>query len=254
MDKLEVLQAVDYQENFPYHFHDRICITLVNRGIECTNKNDMELITPCQGISVTPQNEVHANPNKNLGSYSFVTYYISPDVFRYVNLQKDYVLTHSIIEDKKLYEDLLGFALSPINTEKTFLSALQYFFQNYVEMANGTVEMDPISSIDLQNALDYLKENFHRPISIEKLSQITGMSKYRFIRAFKKKKGITPGQYIILKRIAKAKQLLRDEHTILDATYSSGFFDQSHMHRNFKRFIGVTPLEYQKACNIIQDF
>ena len=59
--------------------------------------------------------------------------------------------------------------------------------------------------------------------------------------------------YLIIKRIEKAKCLLKKGLTIVDASLSCGFFDQSHFHKYFRRYVGLTPAQYLKTCNILQD-
>ena len=91
-------------------------------------------------------------------------------------------------------------------------------------------------------------------IALETLAKMAGQSKFSFLRSFKKAKGITPNNYLTLKRLEAAKKLLKSGSSIVDATYECGFYDQSHFHKYFKKYLGLTPQQYLKGCNILQDW
>lgn len=74
------------------------------------------------------------------------------------------------------------------------------------------------------------------------------LSRYHFIRKFKREAGLTPHQYVIQNRLRKAKELIRGKVPLALAAAEAGFFDQSHLNRWFKRNLGVTPLAYRDAC------
>ncbi|MEM7380724.1 MAG: AraC family transcriptional regulator, partial [Bacteroidota bacterium] len=105
----------------------------------------------------------------------------------------------------------------------------------------------------LTEAISYIDEYFTDPLNIDYLAGIANYDRFGFIRRFKRLKGITPGQYIILKRVQHARKLLRNGNSISDAVYLAGFYDQSHLSRNFKKMTGLTPKAYLTACNSVQD-
>jgi AraC-like DNA-binding protein len=70
------------------------------------------------------------------------------------------------------------------------------------------------------------------------------MSKFHYIRRFRKIAGLTPNRFRIQNRIRKAQQMLRDGRPITEAALDVGFYDQSHFSKYFKRIVGVSPKEY----------
>jgi len=252
LDQLEVLEAKNYEEDFPLHLHDKLCITLVTRGVECTQVNTQELLSPYESISLTYANEIHANPNKNNGKYSFVTYYLSPDVLGYFYGKESYYFKHRILTNQNLYNGLLQFATLSNPSEVQFTSVLKALVKYLTKSPNHTIG-DEMAKLDFTNVLAYMDGHYANSISIQELANMKDLSRFSFIRAFKKIKGITPAQYLTLRRIEASKDLLLKGHTIIDAALSSGFYDQSHMSRNFKKLTGITPRQYQQACNIIQE-
>lgn len=253
LDQLEIFEAEDYREDFPLHLHDRICMTLVRQGIECTQVREQELISPFQGISFTYPDEIHANPNKNNQGYSFLTFYLSPEVLSKLVGSKEYFFTARVVEDAFLAQALLTYAFAPQASEARFVEILQYLAREYLtQTANYTVG-EKASAFDFKEVINFMDEHYAAPLSLDQLAKIKQLSKFSFIRQFKKVKGITPAQYITLKRIEAAKKILRAGNPIMEAVYRAGFYDQSHMSRNFKKITGITPRTYQKACNIVQE-
>jgi len=79
------------------------------------------------------------------------------------------------------------------------------------------------------------------------------MSKYSFIRWFKRHVGLTPFEYILIKRVGLGKSLILQGLPLTDVALESGFYDQSHFSNYFKRYIGKSPQSYKQSCNIFQD-
>ncbi len=79
---------------------------------------------------------------------------------------------------------------------------------------------------------------------IESLAEDSYMSKFHYIRKFRKVAGLTPNRFRIQNRIRKAQRMLRSGDTIAEAALDAGFYDQSHFNKYFKRIVGVSPKEY----------
>ena len=256
LDSVEIFQARDYQQDFPLHFHDVLCLTLVQSGYECTEVEGKKLLSPIGSISLTYQEEIHANPNINDGSYSFLTYYLSPEVLRYFYGGKDFAFIERVVQDHSLFSMLYGWAQeeAPINIrEQNLQSIIQYFVRHHIRPRGSNDNSSTISNRQLNDVLSYMNENLDSKITIEQLAKMADSDSFKFIRSFKKEKGITPIQYLTIKRVEKAKRLLKRGNTSVDTALSVGFYDQSHFTKNFKRLTGITPRVYQKACNILQD-
>jgi AraC-like DNA-binding protein len=92
-------------------------------------------------------------------------------------------------------------------------------------------------------ARDYLMEHWNDDVGLARVAGIAGLSRYHFLRAFRREFGISPHQLQIAVRIEKARDLLRagvPVHAI-----EAGFADQSHFIRWFRHRMGATPREYQ---------
>lgn len=93
----------------------------------------------------------------------------------------------------------------------------------------------------------YIRKHLNEAIELEKLSEISCLSKDHFIRLFKKELGTTPLQYINQKKIEKAQLLLITEDiAVKEIAFQLAFDDYSYFNRLFKKITGVTPQEYRR--------
>lgn len=139
------------------------------------------------------------------------------------------------LESGKIGGDLL------IDSLKTTLAI--HLLRNYCTI-QPRLSNDPgrLSRSTLQHVTEYIHAHLDRDLKLIELSTIAQLSQYHFLRLFKQQMGITPHQYILQRRIEKAKHLLKhSELSIADIAVRTGFCDQSHLTRCFKRIVGVTP-------------
>jgi AraC family transcriptional regulator len=85
--------------------------------------------------------------------------------------------------------------------------------------------------------------------------QLTGqtdLSAYHFARQFKAATGLPPHQYVILRRVERAKQLLQagTDLPLAEVATCAGFSDQSQFTHHFKRLVGVTPGQFRTPARI----
>lgn len=93
----------------------------------------------------------------------------------------------------------------------------------------------------------YIRKHLNEAIELEKLAEISCLSKEHFIRLFKKELGTTPLQYINQKKIEKAQLLLiTEELAVKEIAFQLAFEDYSYFNRLFKKITGVTPQEYRR--------
>ncbi len=96
-------------------------------------------------------------------------------------------------------------------------------------------------------AKDYLENHYAENISLEKLGQIASLSPFHLNRVFRQNLGVPPHVYLHQIRIRHAKYLLALAMPLAEIAVETGFFDQAHFQRQFKRFVGVTPGNYARA-------
>lgn len=85
-------------------------------------------------------------------------------------------------------------------------------------------------------------------ISIADMSEKVHISPYHMIRKFAGENGLTPHKFQLQCRIRKAQELLENGMKVVEVAAAVGFFDQSHLCREFKKQVGITPEEYIKSA------
>lgn len=107
---------------------------------------------------------------------------------------------------------------------------------------------DGLAPAKLRQVTDYMSEHLHRDLKLSEMAAIAQISLYHFLRLFKQSTTLTPHQYILQRRLEKAKSLLQQrELSIAEIAIRVGFSDQSHFTRYFKRVFGVTPHQWRRS-------
>jgi AraC family transcriptional regulator len=93
---------------------------------------------------------------------------------------------------------------------------------------------------------EYIEANLSGEITLADLAAIAGVSNTHFCRAFHKSTGIASHQYVIRRRVERAKALLAEgELPIAQIALAAGFGNQSHMTTHFRRVVGTTPRRFR---------
>lgn len=105
-----------------------------------------------------------------------------------------------------------------------------------------------LSRHQLKQVTDYIEHHLDQDLTLSELATIAQISPSYFSALFKQSIGLAPHQFVIQRRIERAKQLLRQgKASIADIAHDLGFTHQSHLSRHFKRLVGVTPKAFLKG-------
>jgi AraC family transcriptional regulator len=100
----------------------------------------------------------------------------------------------------------------------------------------------------LRRVLDHIDDHLHDELGLGELAQTAGLGTHHFATAFKRATGQSPHRYVIGRRVARAKELLRDNDlTLAGIAYAVGFSSQSHFTTNFRRVTGSTPWKFRQS-------
>jgi transcriptional regulator GlxA family with amidase domain len=93
---------------------------------------------------------------------------------------------------------------------------------------------------------DFIDDHVAADLTLDRLADVAGLSPSSLGRRFKAATGTSPWQYVLQRRVEAAKRLMDTTDRPLAAiAFDTGFYDQSHFTRTFKRFEGTTPGGYR---------
>lgn len=130
---------------------------------------------------------------------------------------------------------------SGFDKEESFYFLMEHLLFAYTE---PPPQKPSVLLPEIQSVCDFIEKHYAGPVTLDGLSQHSGLNKYTLLRNFTKRHGITPYQYLVTTRVNAAKKLLEEGLTPADAAFQAGFVDQSHFSRFFKQLIGLTPKQY----------
>lgn len=93
--------------------------------------------------------------------------------------------------------------------------------------------------------LAYIQEHLSGDLSLDTLARVSFMGKHHLTSVFKTATGFTPNEYIIHRRIMKARELLKkNEMSVQLVGETAGFRNNSHFIRTFTKLVGTSPKQY----------
>lgn len=167
-----------------------------------------------------------------------------------VKKKTPYFLSH-IIEDEILFYKLHDFFYAYFNKnneldiETKLYNSLSYLIISYSSYGKKVDDIFQDKKI-VKQTYEYIKDSLDVNFTLDELALNSNLSKYHFLRVFKKEFGLTPHNFIINQRVNKAYELIQKGTKISHACLEVGFNDQSHFTRNFKKLYGYTPSKLVK--------
>lgn len=134
-------------------------------------------------------------------------------------------------------------------TVRNLLSELLFDLYCYSDAPANESQSASTSDHDrIKTMLLYLQENYAHTITVAELAAHTSICERECLRCFKKMLKMSPIQYLIHYRIARACRMLREESlTILEIGSRCGFESPSYFTKTFREIVGCTPTQYRNT-------
>ena len=111
---------------------------------------------------------------------------------------------------------------------------------------HGSINGSRIRRLD-----EFIDAGIDEPLGVQAMAQILGLSEGYFIRAFKNTTGKSPHSYLIDRRLAKARTLMRDSNARLaEIAHACGFSSQAHMATAFRLRMGISPAKLRGQLSL----
>jgi AraC-like DNA-binding protein len=252
-DNLEYITIENQTTSFPKHFHETFCISLIHKGIEQIDFENQSLFTEAGSISITNPYEVHSNPLMDTDSFlKFDTIYIPNEVMKYILNGKSIKFINRQITNKKANKLFLRLitALDSKNEELIVVQLSQ--FVNIIKRYSQENESEYSGlNFDSYNQINnYIENHIYDKFNLDKLSKLVNINKYGFTKKFKALTGMTPMNYVLMRKIFSSKAFIKSNIELTEIAYQYNFTDVAHFSKTFKRFIGVCPKKYQESIHL----
>lgn len=234
--------------HFTKHFHDTYTLGITYNGVFKSYSLNKDFYFYEYTTRINNPGDIHGGTSTSWSHANFYpTTKLLSDIYFEIYGEKKipYFLSH-IIDDKILFHKLHEFFFAyfknslELDIETKLHDALSYLIINYCSYGKNIDKIYDDRKI-VKNTYEYIKDSIEYNFSLDELALNSNLSKYHFLRLFKKEFGITPHNFIINQRVNKACELIKSGVTISQASIEVGFNDQSHFTRNFKRLYGYTP-------------
>ena len=241
--------------SFPRHTHDEYGIGLIDLGghASWSGRGRVEA-GPGSFISVNP-GEVHDGHALGRRPRSWRILYFEPAALH--ALQADvtgadspFEFTRPVFDDRALrasFEMAFAHARHPDRDAMGCESAVLELIAGLRAHASVARRRDDLAAADVRRARERLDEDPANPVTLSELARECSLSRFQLLRAFTRAFGLPPHAYLVQRRLAFARRLLRARVPPAEVAATAGFSDQSHLTRCFARQFGVTPGRYSAS-------
>ena len=259
-EPVELLRARYTRQRFAPHAHDEYVIGVVETGAARTTFRGGEDIHAVGSVITFAPGEVHTGAPATDEGWSYRTLYPSESLLRFVAREatgRDCAPTFdgSYVHDPRLADRVrqthivLESDADRMRKECALLETLGELVLRHGSTpdARRTALPAPRSSAALRRVRELLDAEYARTVTIGELAREAGLSSFHLIRVFRASFGLPPYKYLEQVRIHQARRLIRSGYPLTHVVHATGFSDQSHLTRYFKRIVGVTPGSYARA-------
>lgn len=261
LHNLELLHAHYVTHSFAPHAHEGFAIGVIERGAERFAYRRANHIAPAGSIVVINPGEMHTGAALLPDGWSYRMLYPDAQVLQAVASEmsgrhRDIpFFAEPVIDDPDLAalilkaHTLLEMPSTPLERESRLLPVLAHLIERHADAHPSRPQRQPRAqpAPAVWRVRDYLAEHYADAVTLDELAALAGLSPFHLLRTFSAAVGMPPHVYLTQVRVARAKNLLAVGLPIAEVAALTGFVDQSHLTRHFKRTVGVAPGQYVRG-------
>jgi AraC-like DNA-binding protein len=255
LGNLDLLRATFVKHAFARHTHEGFAIGVIDRGAEAFRYRGATHRAPAGSIVLINPGEAHTGQAAVAGGWSYSMLYPDAKLLRAVATElagRECAVPY--FPDPVVYDPsqatllrrlhaLLERSDATLERESQLLAVCAHLLARH---AAARPEPQAVGSEPGRVALarSYLEAHLEDNVNLDELARLTNLSPFHLLRVFQREVGLPPHAYLTQLRVGRAKQLLAAGMPLPQVAHVSGFSDQSHLTRQFKRLVGVTPGRY----------
>ncbi len=247
---LEVVAGRYRHHVLPRHIHDGLMLSLLGDGVQVLHYRGVSHSAVGGTILAVPPNEVHAAvPGVEEGWYYYTVTIPSAVLERHQPNGSSFLCKTAIVDDdlsRHLVQLFRSLKEAPLLEQEAALAAvLESFFSRYAGLPcrmprKGT----ELRAVEICKA--YLAAHLDRNVSLFDLARLARIDRFLLVRSFTNIVGMPPHAWHMQRRLHRCLELLSKGEAVADVAAATGFADQAHLTRSFKRMTGMTPGRYRK--------
>lgn len=256
---IELLHARYINYSFARHTHEGAAVGVIEEGAESFYYRGAMHTAPVGQIVVFNPDEVHTGQGADERGWRFRIFYLDSRLLQQAAAELSGrpgdipFFADPTIHDPEAAAMLRNLHMS-LESGGSALERQSKFVWAFANLVQRHADDRPVArAIGGEKSVvrlvrEYLENHFAENVSLEELTTFSGLSSYHLIRVFRAETGLPPHAYLEQIRIHRARQLLRAGASIADVAFQTGFSDQSHFTRHFKKMTGVTPGQYRRTA------
>jgi AraC-like DNA-binding protein len=241
-------------EPYAPHLHEEFAVGACTEGVETIGYRRAVHYSGPGSVAVLQPGEVHTGGPRDGSAFVYRVMYPAADLLREAAGRMPW-FPEPVVIDPELADGLrrvhvaLGQGIDPFQIEAGLAWLLGELVRRHAAVPVPDVESRMASSVT-RLVLARLSERMSCPPTLAEMASETGLSRYQLVRAFGAEVGLSPYAWLAQHRVASARALLEEGHGLAETAAITGFADQAHLTRWFRRVVGVTPGNYR---NSVQD-
>jgi AraC-like DNA-binding protein len=260
---VELMRATYRRHSFNRHFHEGYAIGVIEAGALGYRYRDQDVVAAPGEINLAIPGEAHNGFAADPKGWCYSMFYLDTRLVQRAaadladRCTAPPFFTQGKINDPQLAAELITLhrqiaagEASILEVESRLVWVLSRFILRHAHqrpsMARFGCEKRAVARTKA-----YIREHFDEGITLDELSRRAGLSRYHLLRVFKAETGLPPHAFHNHVRVLHAKELIAHGHAIIEAAHATGFYDQSHLNRIFKRTFGVTPGQFSNSVQEI---
>ncbi len=233
---------------FQPHAHPEYAVAAVMRGVEAVRYRGATHYAPASSLLLLDAAELHTGGPADTAGWDYRVCYLAPELLAEIAGERP-MFPDPTPHDPKLAALLAAVHRQPPGpaTEERLYTVVSAILARH---ARRWSPPDAPPAV-VGEVIRHLHADLRRAPSLGELAAVTGLERFRLLRAFRRETGVTPRGYLLQLRLQRAQQVLSAGQPVAKAAVESGFYDQAHLHRHFRRTFGATPGAF--ARNHVQD-
>lgn len=257
--EIDLVCASGAVHEMPFHAHEALQVLLPASPFVITDARGCATIVSPGQVHVTPPLELCAARSLDRSPVSVRVMLLAPTVIeklREVGAVREREpspqSTHWVVDDDALHTELatlfdaLRGPLVALACESRLLACIAQLFDDDAVLRYPAADAKIAVACGVTGVRDRLRARPAESVTLDEMASVAGLDKFQLLRAFRRAFGLTPHEYHMQLRLARARRLLAEGRALSHVTYDAGFADQSHLTRRFKAFFDLTPARYAR--------